>query len=33
LLLDKDLGKNSLYIGNPRDYVIHKSEKRNSVWL
>jgi len=31
-LLDMDLEKNSVYIGNPRDYVIKKSSERNIAW-
>ena len=32
LLLDKDLPKNSLYIGNPRDFVIKESLEKNPIW-
>ena len=32
LLLDKNLEKNSIYIGNPREFVIKKSGKRNPIW-
>lgn len=32
LLLDTNLEKNSVYIGNPRDYIIKKSSERNKVW-
>ncbi len=31
-LLDMDLEDNSVYIGNPRDYVIKKSSERNVAW-
>lgn len=33
LLLDKDLEENSLYIGQPLDYVIKYSDKRNEIWV
>jgi len=33
LLLDKDLDKNTLYVGNPKEYSIYKREKRNPIWL
>lgn len=32
LLLDKNLDKNSLYIGNPRDYIIKKNSGILSIW-
>lgn len=32
LLLDKNLEQNSIYIGNPRDYTIRKSDTRASAW-
>lgn len=32
LLLDRNLEKNSLYIGNPQRYVIKESSERNPVW-
>lgn len=32
LLLDKNLEQNSIYIGNPRDYIIRKSDTRASAW-
>jgi serine O-acetyltransferase len=32
LLLDRDLEQNSLYIGNPRDFIIKKVENPNPVW-
>ncbi|MGI6649712.1 MAG: hypothetical protein ACOX5W_11890 [Bacillota bacterium] len=33
LLLDMDLEANSIYIGNPSNYSIKKSEARPSIWL
>ena len=33
LLLDMDLKKNSLYIGNPRGYVIKESLEKNPIWV
>lgn len=33
LLLDMNLEKNSVYIGNPRDYIIKKSSERNVAWM
>jgi serine O-acetyltransferase len=32
LLLDKNLGKNSVYIGNPQHYIIKKSSEKNADW-
>ena len=32
LLLDRDLERDSVYIGNPKDYTINKSTEINSVW-
>ena len=32
LLLDADLKDNSLYIGNPKDFSIVNSERKNSIW-
>lgn len=32
LLLDRNLEKDSLYIGNPRDFVIKKSDMNASIW-
>lgn len=32
LLLDKDLEKNSVYIGNPRDYIIKLNPEPLSIW-
>ena len=32
LLLDMDLEKDSVYIGNPRDYIIKKSSEIHPVW-
>lgn len=32
LLLDRNLEKDSLYVGNPRDFIIKKNENRNPVW-
>lgn len=31
-LLDMDLENDSVYIGNPRDYIIKKSSERNIAW-
>ena len=31
-LLDMNLEKDSVYIGNPRDYIIKKSSERNIAW-
>lgn len=33
LLLDKDLEEGSLYIGNPRDYIIKQGNKPSSLWI
>jgi serine O-acetyltransferase len=33
LLLDRNLEKNSLYIGTPLNFIIKKSEKRNPIWI
>jgi serine O-acetyltransferase len=33
LLLDMDLEENSVYIGNPRNYTIKKSEARPNIWF
>jgi serine O-acetyltransferase len=33
LLLDTNLEKDSVYIGNPRDYIIKKSSVRNKDWV
>jgi serine O-acetyltransferase len=32
LLLDKNLGENTLYIGNPRDYVIKTNSEILPIW-
>lgn len=33
LLLDKDLEQDSIYIGNPRDFLIKKSKERMPIWF
>jgi serine O-acetyltransferase len=32
LLLDRNLEENSIYIGNPKDFVIKKSDKKDPIW-